>query len=97
MAVRVIVDRADNPRGRTTVGSYFDVIGSRLHLPPGGSFNVYAMNATFGVLALRLGPPEAGGWLDRKPWICSPDPRENIVMRLDRIPVSAIVYPRDDQ
>ena len=87
-AVRVIVDRADAPRTSTTVGSYFDIVGSRLVLPPGSSFNIYAMNAVFPVVALRAGELPDDDWLARKPWICSPDPRENVVMRLDRIAVS---------
>ena len=91
-AIRVVVDHADDPRTSTTVGDHFDIRGSKLTLPPGKSFNVYAMNAVFPVVALRAGELPDDDWLVRKPWICSPDPRENIVMRLDRIPVSEIEY-----
>lgn len=97
-AVRVIVDRVDSPTSTTKVGDYFDVIGSTLVLPPGATFDIYAMNAVFPVLALRLGDfGEENDWLSRKPYICSPDPTENIVMRLDRIPVSEITYLHDEE
>jgi hypothetical protein len=66
-------------------------------LPPGQSFNVYAMNAVFPVVALRAGELPDDDWLSRKPWICSPDPFENIVMRLDRVPISQVDYLPENQ
>ncbi|GAA0993015.1 TIGR04076 family protein [Subtercola frigoramans] len=90
--VRVIVDRVDRSRTGTKVGDFFDVFGSTVSMPPGTSFNVYAMNAVFPVISDRLREPDGDDWLSRKPYICSADPEENIVMRLDRIPVSQIDY-----
>jgi uncharacterized repeat protein (TIGR04076 family) len=90
--IRVIIDRVDSSPSGAKVGDYFDIRGSRLMLPPGGSFNVYAMNAVFPVVALRAGELPDDDWLSRKPWICSPDPHENIVMRLDRVPLWQVDY-----
>ena len=91
-AIRVIIDRVDYSRSGAKVGDFFDIVGSRLMMPPGASFNVYAMNAVFPVVALRARELPDDDWLSRKPWISSPDPHENIVMRLDRIPLSQLDY-----
>ena len=83
--VRVVVDRADNPRCHIAVGDYFEVDGAELTIPSGKPFCPYAMAAVFPVLGLRQGDLPVDDWLVRKPWICCPDPAENVVMRLDRI------------
>ena len=83
--VRVVVDRADDPRCAIAVGDSFEVDGSLLRTPGGKPFCPYAMAAVFPVLALRQADLPADHWLIRKPWICCPDPTENVVMRLDRI------------
>jgi hypothetical protein len=94
--VRVIVERVDRPRGSTAVGDFFDVVGSKLMLPPGGSFDVYAFNAAVPVLGMALGPLPEDDWLARKPYICGPDPVENVVMKLVRMPVSELDATRND-
>ena len=83
--VRVVVDRADAPRCAIAVGDWFEVDGSRLSIPSGKPFCPYAMAAVFPVLARRQGDLPVDDWLARKPWICCPDPTENVVMRLDRV------------
>jgi uncharacterized repeat protein (TIGR04076 family) len=83
--VRVVVDRADAPRCGLALGDAFEVSGSSLTIPSGKPFCLYAMNAVFGVLASRLEDLPADSWLERKPWICCPDPTEGVVMRLDRV------------
>jgi uncharacterized repeat protein (TIGR04076 family) len=83
--IRVVVDRADNPRCGLALGDYFEVAGSTLTLPAGKPFCLYAMAAVFPVLATRLSELPADHWLERKPWICCPDPSDGVVMRLDRI------------
>ena len=83
--VRVVVDRADNPRCGLQLGDYFEVVGPTLTLPTGRPFCLYAMAAVFPVLTSRLTELPEGDWLERKPWICCPDPTEGTVMRLDRV------------
>lgn len=83
--IRVIVDHADRPRCGIKVGDYFEVHDSALTIPDGKKFCPYAMAAVFPVLPLRQIELPANDWLERKPWICCPDPVENVVMRLDRI------------
>lgn len=83
--VRVVVDRADNPRCALAVGDFFEVEDSTLTLPSGKPFCVYAMAAVLPVLMSRMSDLPGDDWLERKPWVCCPDPADGVVMRLDRI------------
>jgi uncharacterized repeat protein (TIGR04076 family) len=82
--VRVVVDRADNPGCGLRVGDCFEVEGTHVTLPDGKPFCLYAMAAVFPVLGLRMSEQQED-WLERKPWICCPDPADGVVMRLDRV------------
>lgn len=88
--VRVVVERADAPQCPIAVGDAFEVEGSRLRLPAGKPFCGHAMAAVFPVLALVQGELPADDWLVRKPFICCPDAKENVVMRLERLDGSSI-------
>jgi uncharacterized repeat protein (TIGR04076 family) len=83
--VRVVVDRADAPRCGLALGDSFEVSGSTLTIPSGKPFCLYAMAAVIPVLGSRLEDLPPDHWLERKPWICCPDPTEGVVMRLDRV------------
>ncbi|GAA2245460.1 hypothetical protein GCM10009851_33470 [Herbiconiux moechotypicola] len=83
--VRVTVTRVDRPRGRTRVGDWFEINGSRLILPPGQSFCPYALAAVFPVVVMRQGDLPADSWLVRKPYICGPDAEENLVMKVEAV------------
>lgn len=89
-AVRVTVVRVDRPRGAARVGDFFDFVGSGVVLPPGGGFDIEALNAVTPQLERRLGELPASDWLERKPLICGADPVENIVMRMSRIPFDQV-------
>lgn len=79
--LRVVVERVDNPTCTIAVGDSFEVDGSRVRTPD-GAFCPYAMAAVIPVLSLRQGDLPADDWLIRKPYICCPDARENVVMRI---------------
>ncbi len=83
--VRVVVERADATRCGLAVGDCFEVEGSSLTLPTGKPFCAYAMNAVLPVLMSRMSDLPEDDWLERKPFICCPDPTEGVVMRLDRV------------
>lgn len=83
--VRVVVERADAPRCGTAVGDAFDVDGSGLSTG-GRPFCAFALAAVVPVLGMLQGELPADDWLVRKPLICCPDARENVVMRLERLP-----------
>lgn len=80
--LRVTVERADNPTCKIAVGDYFEVEGTAISTP-NGPFCPYALAAVVPVLPLCQGDLAADDWLIRKPYICCPDARENVVMRID--------------
>jgi uncharacterized repeat protein (TIGR04076 family) len=66
-------------------GDYFDVTGSsRLTLPPGGHFCIYALAAVLPLLPARQRDLPAGDWLERDALVACPDPDERLVMRITR-------------
>ncbi|MER6826092.1 TIGR04076 family protein [Streptosporangium sp. NPDC000563] len=83
--VRVVVERADSPRCGLAIGDHFEVEGTALTLPQGRPFCLQAMAAVFPILESRLSDLPADHWLERKPFICCPDPADAVVMRLERV------------
>jgi uncharacterized repeat protein (TIGR04076 family) len=83
--VRVVVERVDREIGVGRVGDTFDVDGTRLTLPDGGAFCPAALAAVLPIVAMRQLDLPADSWLVRKPWICGPDARENLVMRVEPV------------
>jgi len=83
--VRVVVERADAPRCSIAVGDSFDVDGSGL-ATDGKPFCAFALAAVVPVLGMMQAELPSDDWLVRKPVICCPDARENVVMRLERRP-----------
>lgn len=83
--LRVVVERADAPRCAIAVGDSFEVDGSGLSTN-GKPFCGFAMASVIPVLGMMQGELPADDWLVRKPVICCPDARENVVMRLVRLP-----------
>jgi uncharacterized repeat protein (TIGR04076 family) len=83
--VRVVVEKVDEIRGAGRTGDTFEVDGSRLTLPDGGTFCPYALAAVLPIVTMRQGDLPTDSWLVRKPWICGPDARENLVMRDEAI------------
>lgn len=83
--MRVVVERAENPRCGLAVGDHFEVEGPALTLPAGKPFCLHAMAAVFPVLGTMAEPLPADHWLERKPYICCPDARDGVVMRLERV------------
>jgi len=68
------------------VGDYFDLTeSSRLHLPPGRHFCIYALGAILPFLAAKQRELEANDWLERDTLIACPDPEERLIMRIERI------------
>jgi len=68
------------------VGDYFDLTeSSRLRLPPGRHFCIYALGAILPFLAAKQRELEANDWLERDTLIACPDPEERLIMRIERI------------
>lgn len=84
--LRVTVERVE---GRAVCGlgpgDWFEVVGSsRLRLPDGGHFCVYALAAVLPLLPAKQRDLPAGDWLDGDALVACPDPDERLVMRIER-------------
>jgi uncharacterized repeat protein (TIGR04076 family) len=85
--VRVTVERIE---GRSVcglaVGDYFEVTeSSRLRIPPGRHFCMFALSAIFPLLSVRQRKLAADDWLEQETLVACPDPDERVIMRIERI------------
>lgn len=68
------------------VGDYFDVVeSSRLVLPPGHHFCLYALASVLPLLPAKQRRLAADDWLETESLVCCPDPEEGLVMRIRRL------------
>jgi uncharacterized repeat protein (TIGR04076 family) len=85
--LRVTVDRIE---GRSVcgleVGDYFELTeSSRLRIPAGKYFCLYALQAVLPLLPAKQRDLPAGDWLEQELLVCCPDPEERLIMRIERI------------
>jgi uncharacterized repeat protein (TIGR04076 family) len=85
--LRVTVERIE---GRSVcgmaVGDYFELTeSSKLRIPEGGHFCVYALQAVLPLLPAKQRQLPAGDWLEQDSLVCCPDPDERLIMRIERI------------
>ncbi len=85
--LRVTVERIE---GRSVcgleVGDYFELTeSSRLRIPPGKHFCVFALQAVLPLLPAKQRDLPAGDWLEQDSLVCCPDPEERVIMRIERI------------
>jgi uncharacterized repeat protein (TIGR04076 family) len=85
--LRVTVERIE---GRSVCGlkpgDYFEVTdSSRLRIPPGRHFCLYALQAVLPLLPAKQRELAPGDWLERDSLVCCPDPEERLIMRIERI------------
>jgi uncharacterized repeat protein (TIGR04076 family) len=85
--LRVTVERIE---GRSVcgleVGDYFELTeSSRLRIPAGKHFCVYALQSVLPLLAAKQRELPAGDWLEQDSLVACPDPDERLVMRIERI------------
>ena len=68
------------------VGDYFEVTeSSRVRIPEGRHFCMFAMAAALPLLAAKQRKLPAGDWLEKDSLVACPDPDERLVMRIERI------------
>jgi uncharacterized repeat protein (TIGR04076 family) len=68
------------------VGDYFELTdSSRLRIPAGKHFCIYALSAVLPLLAAKQRELAAGDWLERDSLVACPDPDERLIMKLERI------------
>ena len=85
--LRVTIERIE---GRSVcgmqVGDYFDLTeSSKLRIPPGRHFCIYALNAVLPLLAAKQRQMDANDWLETDSLVACPDPDERLIMRITRI------------
>lgn len=85
--LRVTVEKIE---GRSVcsmaVGDYFELTeSSKLRIPDGKHFCVYALSAVLPLLAAKQRQLAANDWLERDSLITCPDPEERLIMRIERI------------
>jgi uncharacterized repeat protein (TIGR04076 family) len=85
--LRVTVERIE---GRSVcglqVGDYFELTeSSRLRIPDGKHFCIYALSAVLPLLAAKQRQLAVADWLERDSRVACPDPDERLIMRIERI------------
>jgi uncharacterized repeat protein (TIGR04076 family) len=85
--LRVTVERIE---GRSVcglaVGDYFEVTeSSRLRVPAGRHFCIYALQSVLPLLAAKQRQLPDGDWLEQDSHVACPDPDERVIMRIERI------------
>src|SRR5262249_53834652 len=85
--LRVTVERIE---GRSVcglaVGDYFELTeSSRLRIPEGRHFCVYALQSVLPFLAAKQRELADGDWLEQDSLFACPDPDERLIMRVERI------------
>ena len=84
--LRVTVERIE---GRSVcglaVGDYFELTeSSRLRIPEGKHFCIYALQAVLPLLPAKQRRLPDEDWLEQETLVCCPDPEERLVMRIER-------------
>ena len=68
------------------VGDYFEVTeSSKLRIPDGKHFCIYALGAVLPLLPAKQRQLESGDWLENDVFVACPDPEERLIMRIERI------------
>jgi uncharacterized repeat protein (TIGR04076 family) len=68
------------------VGDSFELTeSSRLRIPPGKHFCIYALSAVLPLLAAKQRQLAANDWLERDSLVACPDPDERLIMKIERI------------
>jgi uncharacterized repeat protein (TIGR04076 family) len=69
-----------------SVGDYFELTeSSRLRLPPGQHFCIYALQSVLPLLPARQRALDAADWMSRDTLVACPDPDERLIMKIERI------------
>jgi uncharacterized repeat protein (TIGR04076 family) len=85
--LRVTVDSIE---GRSVcgmqVGDYFEIFeSSKLRIPDGKYFCVYALNSVLPLLPAKQRILAENDWLERDVLVACPDPEERLLLRIERI------------
>ena len=68
------------------VGDYFGATeSSRVRIPAGRHFCLYALQSVIPLLPAKQRLLEAGDWLEQDNLVACPDPDERLIMKIERI------------
>lgn len=68
------------------VGDYFELVeSSKLRIPAGKFFCIYALNSVLPLLPAKQRQLAANDWLEFDTLVACPDPEERLIMRIERI------------
>ena len=68
------------------VGDYFELTeSSKLRIPAGKHFCIYALNSVLPFLAAKQRELAKGDWLEQDSLVTCPDPEERLIMKIERI------------
>jgi uncharacterized repeat protein (TIGR04076 family) len=68
------------------VGDYFELTeSSKLRIPAGSHFCVYALSSVLPLLAAKQRQLAANDWLERDSLVACPDPDERLIMKIERV------------
>jgi uncharacterized repeat protein (TIGR04076 family) len=74
------------------IGDYFEVSeSSRISLPVGKHFCLYAMAAVIPLLPAKMRALDANDWMAQDSLVCCPDPEERLVMKIERVGVEQLL------
>ncbi|CAN5616098.1 hypothetical protein BH09CHL1_BH09CHL1_11200 [soil metagenome] len=74
------------------VGDYFEVTeSSRVSIPAGRHFCLYALAAVIPLLPAKMRALDANDWMAQDSLVVCPDPEERLVMKIERISVSDLL------
>ncbi len=69
-----------------TVGDYFELTeSSKLRIPDGKHFCVYALSSVLPLLAAKQRQLAENDWLERDSLVVCPDPDERLIMKVERV------------
>ena len=70
------------------VGDWFEVTeSSRVRIPPGKHFCLYALAAVLPLLPAKMRALDQNDWLSQDSLVACPDPDERLIMRIERLAV----------
>ncbi len=68
------------------VGDYFELTeSSRLRIPDGKHFCLYALQSVIPLLTPKQRQLDANDWLERDTLVACPDPEERLIMKIERV------------
>lgn len=68
------------------VGDYFELTeSSKLRIPDGKHFCIYALSAVLPLLPAKQRQLGANDWLEKDTLVACPDPDEQLIMRIERV------------